>query len=84
MVLWLMVNLARLILSLRYRVVVRGQEEILARGKGGILVVSNHPALIDPIVLGTWLGAWDSPHFPSGQRTDQPARPCGTLLPTME
>jgi 1-acyl-sn-glycerol-3-phosphate acyltransferase len=39
-------TVARLILSLRYRVRVHGLEE--ARLKGPVLIVPNHPGYIDP------------------------------------
>src|SRR5438045_191944 len=49
--LWLM---ARAVLSLRYRVTVRGWENL--NGKGGpILVLPNHPAYIDPPIVLTLL-----------------------------
>lgn len=43
------------ILSVRYRITVRGLDEIKARGRRGILFLPTHPALIDPIILGTVL-----------------------------
>lgn len=46
---------ATFILGLRYRVTVRGLEEIQQRGRGGILFLPNHPALIDPVLLLTHL-----------------------------
>lgn len=47
----LLILLLRLLLSLRYRVRVRGLREISRRGRGGVLFLPNHPALIDPIIL---------------------------------
>jgi len=41
---------SRGILSLRYRVHVRGAEAIAERGRSGILFLPSHPALIDPII----------------------------------
>ena len=48
-VLWM---LARLILPLRYRVTVDGLEQL--RGlTGPVLLLPNHPALVDPILVLT-------------------------------
>lgn len=41
----------RAMLWLRYRVRVRGLREVARRGRGGILFLPSHPALIDPIIL---------------------------------
>ncbi|MDD4891017.1 MAG: AMP-binding protein [Phycisphaerae bacterium] len=41
----------RSLLALRYRVRTRGLEDILARGRSGILFLPTHPALIDPIIM---------------------------------
>ena len=43
--------IARSIFALRYRVEVRGLEEVRARGERGILFLPNHLALIDPAIL---------------------------------
>ena len=49
-------------LRLRYRIVVRGLEEVKARGTEGILFLPCHPAFIDPVmVVSTLLGDF-SPH----------------------
>jgi acyl-CoA synthetase (AMP-forming)/AMP-acid ligase II/1-acyl-sn-glycerol-3-phosphate acyltransferase/acyl carrier protein len=49
----------RLLLSLRYRVSVTGLDAIRARGTSGILILPNHPALIDPpIVLSRLMPAF--------------------------
>jgi hypothetical protein len=49
--------LARLLVSLRYRIVVHGTEQI--RGlRGGILILPNHCGNIDPVLLLTIL--WPS------------------------
>jgi len=42
-------------LSLRYRVRVVGLRAVAARGRSGVLFLPNHPALIDPIMLGAVL-----------------------------
>lgn len=49
--------LSRILLSLRYRVRVVGLEEIARRGTRGILFLPNHPALIDPVIVLTYLHA---------------------------
>jgi long-chain-fatty-acid--[acyl-carrier-protein] ligase len=41
----------RFLIWLRYRVTVRGLSAVLARGRRAILILPNHPALIDPIIL---------------------------------
>lgn len=48
-------SLLKLILALRYRVHVRGIERITQRGTRGILFLPNHPALIDPLIVMTYL-----------------------------
>lgn len=47
--------LSRGFLGLRYRVRVRGADEVAARGNRSILFLPNHPALIDPPILMTAL-----------------------------
>ena len=39
------------LLWLRYRIEVRGLDEIARRGTRGVLFLPNHPALIDPIIV---------------------------------
>jgi len=51
----LLTQAGRLILRLRYRIEVRGMADIESRGKGGILFLPNHPALIDPVIVATEL-----------------------------
>lgn len=46
--------LARVLVSLRYDVTVKGKKNISS--KGGILFLPNHPAEIDPILLMAYLG----------------------------
>jgi len=48
-------TICKLLLSLRYRVEVRGAQEIARRGTSGILFLPNHPALIDPVIVTTHL-----------------------------
>lgn len=47
--------LVRLLLWLRYRITVRGLSAIRKRGSRAILFLPNHPALIDPLIMGTLL-----------------------------
>ncbi len=42
---------ARLLLGLRYRIEIRGLEDIESRGRCGIVFLPNHPSLIDPVIL---------------------------------
>ena len=51
------------LLWLRYRVSVRGAREIAAGGRRGILFLSNHTALIDPIILAAHLHKRFHPKF---------------------
>ncbi|MFO0838520.1 MAG: acyl-[ACP]--phospholipid O-acyltransferase [Phycisphaerae bacterium] len=44
-------ELLRALLSLRYRVRVRGLDDVAARGTRGILFLANHPGLIDPFLV---------------------------------
>ena len=47
--------IGRRILALRYRVVVQGVATVRRRGTESILFLPNHPALIDPVILITYL-----------------------------
>ncbi len=51
----LVCRFAQLLLKLRYRITIRGVPEVLEKGDSGILVLPNHPALIDPPILVTAL-----------------------------
>ena len=46
---------ARFALSLRYRIRTVGLDRVAAAGRRGVLFLPNHPALIDPIIMGTIL-----------------------------
>jgi len=46
-----LVWLAGKILAMRYRIKIAGMDEILKKGRTGILFLPNHPGLIDPIIL---------------------------------
>jgi len=52
---FLLRTITKWLLSLRYRVSIRGLEVVVAKGKKAILFLSNHPALIDPIILAARL-----------------------------
>ena len=52
---FLMRIFVKALLWLRYRVRVRGLDKVADRGTGGILFLPNHPALIDPIIMGATL-----------------------------
>lgn len=41
----------RFLLSLRYRVEIKGLEAVLSKGSDSILFMPNHPALIDPVIV---------------------------------
>ena len=45
----------RLAIGLRYRVRARGLQAVAERGTRGILFLPNHPALIDPVIIGVAL-----------------------------
>ena len=45
----------RSLLRLRYRVELRGLDAVLSRGRSGILLLPNHPAIIDPVILLSYL-----------------------------
>ncbi|MFH1371250.1 MAG: AMP-binding protein [Planctomycetota bacterium] len=48
-------TIAKLVLSLRYRIRLIGLDKIAAKGKTGIVFLPNHPALIDPVIMFTYL-----------------------------
>ena len=73
MINYLLRILIRVLLSLRYRIRVQGLREVSAGGRRGILFLPNHPALIDPIILGTILHKHFAPRFLADQ--DQVDRP---------
>ncbi len=55
-------TMTKLLLSLRYRIRLIGLDKIAAKGKTGIVFLPNHPALIDPIIMFTYLHGPFSPH----------------------
>lgn len=46
-------KISKLLLKLRYRIEVKGYEEIIKGDDKGVLFLPNHPALIDPVILST-------------------------------
>ena len=63
----------KFLLGLRYRVRVKGLETVAGRGRRGILFLPNHPGLIDPIIVATYLNKNFRPRFLADQ--DQVDRP---------
>ncbi len=55
--------LGRNILKLRYRVRIEGLDAILAKGNRGILLLPNHPAYLDPVILLTNFFPYLHPHI---------------------
>ena len=47
----LLIWFVKFCLFLRYRIRIKGLDQISARGRKGILFLPNHPALIDPVIL---------------------------------
>jgi hypothetical protein len=58
----LLVRAMRGLLWLRYRITVRGLDRIAPRDGRGMLILPNHPALIDPVILMTVLWPRFRPH----------------------
>jgi acyl-CoA synthetase (AMP-forming)/AMP-acid ligase II/acyl carrier protein len=52
---WLATTIVKIVLWLRYDIRIIGLDKIAAKGKTGILFLPNHPALIDPVILYTYL-----------------------------
>ena len=40
-----------IVLKIRYRIIIKGMKECLAKSGKGILFLPNHPALIDPVII---------------------------------
>lgn len=55
-------TIAKFVLSLRYRIRLIGLDKIAAKGKTGIVFLPNHPALIDPVIMFTYLHGPFAPH----------------------
>jgi acyl-CoA synthetase (AMP-forming)/AMP-acid ligase II/acyl carrier protein/1-acyl-sn-glycerol-3-phosphate acyltransferase len=53
--------IGRLLLSLRYRVEIRGLDAVRARGTHRVVFLPSHLALIDPAILTVVLDPWFSP-----------------------
>ncbi|MCM0754831.1 1-acyl-sn-glycerol-3-phosphate acyltransferase [Desulfovibrio aminophilus] len=79
-------GVVKALLSLRYRIEVRGLEAVRARGDRKILFLPNHPALIDPVIVMAALHKDFHPRpLANAKRTDLPvigwmARRVGTVL----
>ena len=43
------------LISLRYRITVKGLDKIFAKGRESIVFMPNHPALVDPVIIMTLL-----------------------------
>ena len=65
--------IARSLLRLRYRVSIDGLEAVLAKGRRGVLLLPNHPAYIDPVILFSHLYPALHPHILADK--DNMARP---------
>lgn len=65
-------RVVRLLLWLRYRVRVRGADEVASRGTRGILFLPNHPALIDPIITTTFLRQFKARPLADRDQIDRP------------
>ncbi len=59
----ILATIAKGLLRLRYRVHLEGLEPIARRGRERILILPNHPALIDPILLAVYLRGPLAPRF---------------------
>jgi acyl-CoA synthetase (AMP-forming)/AMP-acid ligase II/1-acyl-sn-glycerol-3-phosphate acyltransferase/acyl carrier protein len=55
--------LGRMLLKLRYRTRIEGLEAVLAKGRNGILLLPNHPAYLDPVILLTTFFPYLRPHI---------------------
>lgn len=51
----LLVHILKAIIWMRYRVRITGLDNVESKGKKGILFLPNHPALIEPIILASYL-----------------------------
>jgi len=66
-------NIAKFLLWLRYDVRIVGLDAIAAKGKTGIVFLPNHPALIDPVILYSHLHGVFAPHgFGDIDQLDRP------------
>ena len=55
-------TITKSLLWLRYRIRLTGLDAIEAKGKTGIVFLPNHPALIDPIIIYSYLQGRFAPH----------------------
>lgn len=56
-----LVFIGKLFLKLRYRIIVKGMEEIYKKGKEKIIFLPNHMALVDPIIISCVLHKYFAP-----------------------
>jgi long-chain-fatty-acid--[acyl-carrier-protein] ligase len=54
-------NVCKMLLCMRYQVSVHGVDRVVRRGRRGILLLPNHPALIDPPIVMAWLSGAFTP-----------------------
>jgi acyl-CoA synthetase (AMP-forming)/AMP-acid ligase II/acyl carrier protein len=59
---FLICAITKSLLWLRYRICFTGLDAIEAKGKTGIVFLPNHPALIDPIIIYSYLHGRFAPH----------------------
>jgi acyl-CoA synthetase (AMP-forming)/AMP-acid ligase II/acyl carrier protein len=59
---FLICTITKILLWLRYRIRFTGLDAIEAKGKTGIVFLPNHPALIDPIIIYSYLHGRFAPH----------------------
>src|SRR4030042_996264 len=59
---WLVTTIVKIVLWLRYDIRIVGLDKIAAKGKTGIVFLPNHPALIDPVIMYTYLQGRFAPH----------------------
>jgi len=70
---FIVTTLAQWLLSLRYDIKISGLESISAGGRKGIVFLPNHPALIDPVILYSYLRGEFAPRgFGDQDQVDRP------------
>ncbi len=66
-------TLTKWVLSLRYDIKISGLDSISAAGRKGIVFLPNHPALIDPVILYSYLhGKFTPKGFGDQDQVDRP------------
>ncbi len=70
---WLVLQLAKLAIWVRYRVTIKGIDKVKQNGRAGILFLPNHPAYMDPVILYTYLKKDFGPHgFADSKQLERP------------